>query len=89
MKRAEQIKLNIKRIRPSWHKLYTKKWSAYRKWYLSQPQNFRCNICGIEVATVVDHIQDHKGDEVLFWSTTNHQPLCVVCHNTKTHKDNH
>jgi 5-methylcytosine-specific restriction protein A len=36
------------------------------------------------VATVVDHIQPHKGDYVKFWDVLNWQPLCRACHARKT-----
>jgi shikimate kinase len=35
--------------------------------------------CG-EVATVVDHIKPHRGDQALFWDKNNWQPLCTHCH---------
>lgn len=35
-------------------------------------------------ATVVDHIEPHKGDLKLFWNRRNWQSLCRVCHNRKT-----
>lgn len=31
-------------------------------------------------ATVVDHIQPHKGNSRLFWQQDNWQPLCAPCH---------
>ena len=36
------------------------------------------------LATVVDHIKPHKGNEALFWDVSNHQSLCTSCHNHKT-----
>ena len=36
-------------------------------------------------ATVVDHIEPHKGDEMLFWMrSSNWQSLCRLCHELKT-----
>ena len=35
-------------------------------------------------ATVVDHIQPHRGDTKLFWDESNWQPLCKACHDRKT-----
>lgn len=35
-------------------------------------------------ATVVDHVQPHRGDARLFWSAENWQPLCKACHDRKT-----
>ena len=36
----------------------------------------------ITEASVVDHIQPHKGDYDLFWDGANHQPLCKHCHDS-------
>jgi 5-methylcytosine-specific restriction protein A len=45
-----------------------------------------CKICTqqgqFSPATVTDHIIPHKGDEVLFFDTTNLQSLCKTCHDT-------
>jgi 5-methylcytosine-specific restriction protein A len=41
----------------------------------------------INPATVVDHIEPHKGDMVKFWDETNHQGLCTPCHNSKTARE--
>lgn len=32
------------------------------------------------LATVVDHVIPHRGDQALFWDTSNWQPLCRRCH---------
>jgi 5-methylcytosine-specific restriction protein A len=42
--------------------------------------------CGAR-ATVVDHIQPHKGDLTLFWDRSNWQPLCKRCHDRKTARE--
>lgn len=36
------------------------------------------------MATVVDHIIPHRGDQKLFWDRGNWQPLCEHHHNVKT-----
>jgi 5-methylcytosine-specific restriction protein A len=36
----------------------------------------------VEAGTVVDHIQPHKGDPVLFWSQANWQTLCSTHHSS-------
>lgn len=36
------------------------------------------------MATVVDHIVPHRGDQKLFWDRSNWQPLCEHHHNVKT-----
>jgi len=38
-------------------------------------------------ATVVDHIEPHKGDEELFYDINNLQSLCKSCHDRKTAKE--
>ena len=40
-------------------------------------------------ATVVDHIEPHKGNEELFWDRNNWQSLCTPCHDSaKKHYEN-
>lgn len=41
----------------------------------------------VEAATVVDHIEPHKGDKELFWRRSNWQALCKSCHDAKTVKE--
>lgn len=36
----------------------------------------------IEIATVVDHIKPHKGDEILFYNPSNLQSLCKQHHDS-------
>jgi 5-methylcytosine-specific restriction protein A len=38
----------------------------------------------ITAATIVDHINPHKGDQALFWDQSNWQVLCKQCHDRKT-----
>jgi 5-methylcytosine-specific restriction enzyme A len=61
---------------------YSHRWDKYRARYLAQhPHCVFCEQAGrITRATVVDHIQPHKGDHRLFWNPANHQPLCATCH---------
>lgn len=65
---------------------YGRRWSAYRKQYLSEhPLCIKCACRGLTVATdTVDHIIPHRGNYTLFWDPENHQPMCTPCHNTKT-----
>jgi 5-methylcytosine-specific restriction endonuclease McrA len=46
-----------------------------------------CRMCAergiVQAATVVDHIQAHEGDALLFWDSSNWQALCAVCHNSR------
>lgn len=75
------------RRRPSAHiRGYNYKWQKYRKSFLkANPLCAECITKGqVTAATVVDHITPHRGDQVLFWDTANHQPLCKRCHDQKT-----
>lgn len=56
---------------------YTVEWEKARADYLKL--NPRCRRCG-EPANLVDHIEPHRGNQTLFWSRANWQPLCVICH---------
>lgn len=37
-------------------------------------------------ATVVDHIEAHRGDNKKFWNQSNWQALCKRCHDAKTRR---
>ena len=65
---------------------YTYKWRKASKKFLEQhPLCVRCEAKGIvRLATVVDHIKPHKGNQKLFWDVNNWQPLCKQCHDRKT-----
>ncbi|MEZ4552514.1 MAG: HNH endonuclease [Dehalococcoidia bacterium] len=45
-----------------------------------------CRTCGAP-ASVVDHIEPHRGNEALFWSPANRQSLCKRCSNSKTARE--
>ena len=68
-----------------WHRLYkTAAWQRLREHQLAmQPL---CSFClqgdDVEVATVVDHIKPHKGDDALFYDANNLQSLCKHCHDS-------
>jgi 5-methylcytosine-specific restriction protein A len=65
---------------------YTSKWDRASKNYLkANPLCTECYKNGKrKPATLVDHIEPHKGDQVLFWKISNWQGLCVPCHARKT-----
>lgn len=65
---------------------YGARWQRARLLFLDDhPLCKRCEDKGLVVpANVVDHIQPHKGDGVLFWDQRNWQPLCKPCHDKKT-----
>lgn len=75
--------------KPEYHKKYdTKRWDRWRKRFLDEHE--LCEHCKqkgiLRSATVVDHIEPHRGDPDLFWDWDNLQALCEKCHNRKTGK---
>lgn len=72
-----------------WRKLYnTRRWAETRQEVLIRDA-YTCRMCGrvcggkspAPDSPVVDHIRPHRGDERLFWPTTNLQTLCKSpCH---------
>lgn len=76
--RDAERKARFDRTRPnSSQRGYTGTWETARKAFLRRFP--RCRRCG-GVATVVDHITPHRGDQSLFWDKANWQPLCTKCH---------
>ncbi len=65
---------------------YDARWRSYRLVFLSRnPLCVECQTVGrVAAATVVDHIKAHKGDQQLFWETTNHRAVCKPCHDRRT-----
>ena len=65
-------------------RLYGYKWQQARAKYLAEhPLCVRCHSRGrITPATVVDHIEPHRGDPKLFWRRSNWQALCKRCHDS-------
>lgn len=68
---------------------YGHRWREARKGYLRKHP--LCVMCGregvVKAATVVDHIQPHKGDMRLFWDKNNWQPLCERHHNREKQRE--
>lgn len=62
-------------------RLYNYQWEKYRAVFLNV--NPVCYACG-KSATVVDHLNPHKGDFNLFWKIDNYLPLCKKDHDTIT-----
>lgn len=62
----------------------SKKWKNLSKNYLID--NPICVQCDSQ-ATVVDHIEPHLNDPLLFWDISNFQALCKHHHDQKTAKD--
>lgn len=61
---------------------YGYKWQKARERYLQQhPLCVYCEREGrVTAASVVDHIEPHRGDMKLFWSPSNWQSLCATHH---------
>lgn len=58
---------------------YGSAWQKYRAEYLlGYPY---CVSCG-KIASVVDHIKPHRGDQDLFWDKSNYAAMCQHCHNS-------
>ena len=68
---------------------YNSRWQAARERYLKlHPVCGLCALRGVIVAaTVVDHIDPHKGNQAKFWDESNWQALCKSCHDRKTTKE--
>ena len=65
---------------------YGGRWQKARGTFLRRsPLCVECEKQGLCVAaTIVDHIIPHKGDQDLFWDTSNWQSLCQPHHDKKT-----
>lgn len=67
---------------------YTHAWQKARKQFLAH--NPLCVFCAargdVTLATVVDHIEPHRGDKELFWDRKNWQPLCKWDHDSTKQK---
>ncbi|SEF71738.1 HNH endonuclease [Thauera chlorobenzoica] len=63
---------------------YGYKWQQARARFLkAHPLCSYCQREGrITLATVVDHIEPHRGDERLFWDQGNWMALCASCHSS-------
>ena len=68
---------------------YGYQWQKARAKFLHE--NPLCVYCEregrITAATVVDHIEPHRGNQELFWDKNNWQSLCAHCHNSVKAKE--
>lgn len=83
-------KSEVDRARGSRHERgYTNAWvKASRAFRLAHPLCRQCEREGrLTPTAVTDHIVPHKGDRELFWDTSNWQPLCKRCHDSKTARE--
>ena len=70
---------------------HTRLWSRLRLAVLGDEPLCRfCKAEGtVEAATVVDHVQPHRGDPVMFFRRSNLQALCKPHHDAKTGREVH
>jgi hypothetical protein len=81
----QQRKRELAWNRPGHHLYNTSRWQRLRASVLIQEP--LCRLCVADgvvcLATEVDHIEPHRGEEVKFWSGP-FQPLCRSHHNQKS-----
>jgi 5-methylcytosine-specific restriction protein A len=67
---------------------YDYRWQKARADYLSRnPLCVMCKARGVvTLATVVNHIEPHRGDQHLFWSEENWESLCKRHHDSDAQK---
>ncbi len=76
----------VRKKSTAWHHLYASaRWRRESREFLARFPF--CARCG-KPAELVDHIQPHRGDELLFWDQLNWQSLCGRCHSAKTLAEN-
>ena len=82
LKRQQERKRTYDQQRPSASaRGYGPEWRKARAEFLRLNPTCRMPGCGAP-ATVVDHIEPHRGNQALFWNKANWQPLCAPCHNS-------
>jgi 5-methylcytosine-specific restriction enzyme A len=89
-KSSAEVKRELDRQRPSAARRgYDSRWRRARSLYLAEhPWCARCLDEGrLTPATVVDHVEPHRGDERLFWDQDQWQALCKQHHDAKTVRD--
>lgn len=75
-------RVRVDRTGQGWY--HSPRWQAARRAFLDRPENVVCALCGNDLATVVDHIRPHRGDERLFWDESNWQGVSKSCHDWKS-----
>lgn len=71
---------------------YSYKWQQASKAFLAVHPLCQCEDCQegakrVTVATVVDHIVPHRGNQTLFWTRSNWQAMAKPCHDRKTQRE--
>lgn len=85
----KQVKTDSQPSRNSTALGYNARWQRARLMYLREhPLCVECLKSNVVcAASVVDHIEPHKGDMELFWDEDNWQSLCKRHHDKKTGKE--
>ena len=84
----KHLSIHPEAVRSASGRGYGSRWQKVSKQFLRE--NKFCVMCLREspprytLATVVDHIVPHRGDNHLFWDRGNWQPLCKRHHDIKT-----
>lgn len=88
-KTPKQIDSSWRSNKTSTERGYGYRWQKARNRFLrNNPLCVYCKAIGrVEVATVVDHIIPHKGDQLVFWDESNWQSLCSNCHSSVKQKE--
>ncbi|MFW2562465.1 HNH endonuclease [Acinetobacter baumannii] len=91
-----QAQRTPQKIDSSWrsNKSSTERGYGYR-WQKARERFLRLNpLCvycernnRVTVATVVDHITPHKGDQTIFWDESQWQSLCASCHSSTKQRE--
>jgi 5-methylcytosine-specific restriction protein A len=68
---------------------YTDAWRKARSaWLQEHPLCVYCAEAGkVTGATLVDHIEPHRGNMALFWKRSNWQSLCTGCHSGRKQRE--
>lgn len=68
---------------------YGQAWRRARaQWLRDHPLCEQCKREGrTTLATVVDHVLPHRGDQALFWNQNNWQSMCKPDHDAKTMRE--
>lgn len=86
--KVQQRKQEDQRRGSSTARGYNYRWQKARATFLKRHPLCMCSDCKqagrVMAATVVDHITPHKGDQDLFWDTSNWQSMSKPCHDKKT-----
>lgn len=92
-RKRQAVKIGYREPRPTASaRGYDSRWSRYRLAFLGRAENALCVRClargRTRAATDVDHVTAVSGPgDPLFWTESNHQPLCHSCHSRKTNSE--